>query len=345
MEDGARSQFVVEVNQLSHRLAVLKQSIVNIQESVNKQMVKSEENRAAIAATDSVISQSETALMLTPSQKDWSLQTPDQAEEQISSLRNQLISLSSVESRLTSCTGEIRDVSVPLVTDDTSSSELTRAMNQWQSVFEESLGQYHSLLAHIAQHQDRLTALRVWEDNMNTASSNLSTQLSESYHEISQQIGLGLLHRTLLINNQQHLLLRNISDDHITNLTKRNQEILDQIDNRNLVLSNRQMLWNKVTVDHQRLAAWIRDMEREKQLLNLKHVSLHLIMSLLVKIEKMLEKVPQGERLLQQLLILQPELSSQFSPSVLTSLRSEFHNYQVNQNSRFYEKYFKQNFF
>merc|ERR1719323_1812168 len=125
-------------------------------------------------------------------------------------------------------------------------------MNQWQSVFEESLGQYHSLLAHIAQHQDRLTALRVWEDNMNTASSNLSTQLSESYHEISQQIGLGLLHRTLLINNQQHLLLRNISDDHITNLTHRNQ-----------VLSNRQMLWNKVTVDHQILAAWIRDMERE----------------------------------------------------------------------------------
>merc|ERR1712079_50032 len=157
--------------------------------------------------------------------------------------------------------------------------------------------------------------------------SNLSTQPSESYQEIGEQISLGVLHRTLLIHNQQQLMVRQPSEHAhaVKNLAAKNKELLAQIDNKNMVLRNRQLLLDNFSLDQDKLAAWLRDMEREKQLLNLKYIAVKRLPSILKKIQQLLDKLPKGETLYKQLVLVQCNLKSNFNSSVMSSTRSEVH--------------------
>merc|ERR1712079_706996 len=155
--------------------------------------------------------------------------------------------------------------------------------------------------------------------------SNLSTPPSESYQEIGEQISLGVLHRTLLIHNQQQLMVRQPSEHAhaVKNLAAKNKELLAQIDNKNMVLRNRQLLLDNFSLDQDKLAAWLRDMEREKQLLNLKYIAVKRLPSILKKIQQLLDKLPKGEKLYKQLVLVQCNLKSNFNSSVMSSTRSE----------------------
>ena len=114
-----------------------------------------------------------------------------------------------------------------------------------------------------------------------------------------------------------------------TKTSKENQNILEKINNRNEVLRNRQILWDTYTLDLDKLTAWLRDMEREKQMLNLKHVAQIRLPKILRKIQTLLEKIPSGEKLYKKLVSLQYDLKINFSSSVQHSVKSELHNCQV----------------
>ena len=148
---------------------------------------------------------------------------------------------------------------------------------------------------------------------------------------VAVQMSVGVLHRTLLMQNQQQLMVRQPSEEAylVQNLTTRNQLLLDQIDNRNQVLTNRQLMWEGFTLDQDKLASWLREMEKEKQSLNLKHVALLRLPKLLSKIKQLLDRTPQGETLLKQLVSAQSNLQSNFNPSIISSVRSEIHSFQV----------------
>ena len=78
-----------------------------------------------------------------------------------------------------------------------------------------------------------------------------------------------------------------------------------------------------------KLTSWIREMEKEKQMLNLKHVALIRLPKLLRKIQSLLEKIPTGEKLFKQLSSVQSDLKTSFNSSVLHSVKSELHSCQV----------------
>merc|ERR1712045_58256 len=77
-----------------------------------------------------------------------------------------------------------------------------------------------------------------------------------------------------------------------------------------------------------KLTSWIREMEKEKQMLNLKHVALIRLPKLLRKIQSLLEKIPTGEKLFKQLSSVQSDLKTSFNSSVLHSVKSELHSCQ-----------------
>ena len=330
MDEGGRSHFVVEVEDLGHRIAILRETIMNLHQTLETKSAEISNNNNIMENAKEVLHETENALIRrTPSDEEV-LSDPDLAFQQITALKTQLISLSKVESNLTGLKTEAFDPCTTLVPYN-QSSEIVSTLQIWQNVFEDALGRYHRLSSLLASQHAKEMALKVWENQLEQAASKLDTPLSSSYEEIGEQMSLGDIHRTLLLHNQQQLMVRQPSPHAraIQDLTKRNQNILEKIDNRNGILRTRQILWDTYSLDLSKLTAWIRDMEREKQMLNLKHVALIRLPKLLRKIHMLLEKMPVGEKLYKQLVSVQSDLKTSFNSSVLHSVKSELHSCQV----------------
>ena len=330
MDDVGKSHFVLEVEDLSHRISILRNTITSLYQSLELKQTEIVKNNNIIEDAKNVLSDSENALVTRSATAQELAAKPQLAIEQIENLRLQLTMLGRTESNLTWMGPERVDSSTALV-PYTNNDEVVDTLQLWQNVFEDTLQKYHNLSSLLASQKSKEIALKIWENHLDQVSSALSTPLSESYNEIGEQISVGVVHRGLLMHNQQQLMVRQPSEEAplIQNLTTRNQELLDQIDNRNQVLTNRQLLWEGFTLDQDKLASWLREMEKEKQSLNLKHVALLRLPKLLAKIKQLLARTPQGEGLLKQLVTVQSKLQSNFNPSIMSSVRTEIHSFQV----------------
>ena len=329
MDEGGRSHFAVEVEDLGHRISVLRDTIMNIHKSLESKNSEISNNNNVIENASNVLHETENFLIERPPSDEELISNQELAYQQISKLKSQLTSLSKVESNLTGLKPVAIDTCTSLVPYQ--NREIVSTLQIWQNVFEDTLGRYHKLSSLLASQHAKEMALKVWENQIDQVSSNLSTPPSSSYKEIGEQICLGDIHRTLLMHNQQQLMVRQPSEyaGAVKDLTKRNQNILEKINNRNEVLRNRQILWDTYTLDLDKLTAWLRDMEREKQMLNLKHVAQIRLPKILRKIQTLLEKIPSGEKLYKKLVSLQYDLKINFSSSVQHSVKSELHNCQV----------------
>ena len=330
MDDVGKSHFVLEVEDLSHRISILRNTITSLYQSLELKQTEIVKNNNIIEDAKNVLSDSENALVTRSATAQELAAKPQLAIEQIENLRLQLTMLGRTESNLTWMGPERVDSSTALV-PYTNNDEVVDTLQLWQNVFEDTLQKYHNLSSLLASQKSKEIALKIWENHLDQVSSALSTPLSESYNEIGEQISIGVVHRGLLMHNQQQLMVRQPSEEAplIQNLTTRNQELLDQIDNRNQVLTNRQLLWEGFTLDQDKLASWLREMEKEKQSLNLKHVALLRLPKLLAKIKQLLARTPQGESLLKQLVTVQTKLQSNFNPAIMSSVRTEIHSFQV----------------
>ena len=331
MDEGGRSHFVVEVEDLGHRITILRETIINLHQTLETKSAEISNNNNVLENSRQVLHDTENALITRPPSDEELISNPELAYQQITALKTQLTSLSKVESNLTGLKPTNTDPCTSLVPYN-QSSEIVSTLQIWQNVFEDALARYHRLSSLLASHHAKEMALKVWENQMDQAATSLSTPLSSSYEEIGEQMSLGDIHRTLLLHNQQQLMVRQPSPHAgaVQELTKKNQNILEKIDNRNGILRQRQILWDTYSLDLNKLTAWIRDMEREKQMLNLKHVALIRLPKLLRKIQILLEKIPAGEKLYKQLVSVQSDLKTSFNSSVLHSVKSELHSCQVN---------------
>merc|ERR1711915_528214 len=147
--------------------------------------------------------------------------------------------------------------------------------------------------------------------------------------EIAEQMRLGSLHKSLLTQSQQ-LMLRTPSQmqSQVQILTERNQDVLDRLGEREILLRSRLALWDNYMGDQERLMTWLRDMEREKQMLNLKHVAVKRIPRVLKKIENLLDRMPLGEKLFKDLVSQQNELQNNYDSNTISSIRIELHSLQ-----------------
>lgn len=330
MDEGGRSHFVVEVEDLGHRISILRETMMNLHLSLETKSAELANNNNVLENARHVLHDTENALIERSPSDEELISNPELAYQQIIALKTQLTSLSKVESNLTGMKPETIDHCTSLVPYN-QSSEIVSTLQIWQNVFEDALGRYHRLSTLLASQHTKEMAIKVWENQMDQAASSLNTPLSSSYEQIGEQMSLGDIHRTLLLHNQQQLMVRQPSPHAgaVQELTKKNQNILEKIDNRNGILRQRQILWDTYSLDLNKLTAWIRDMEREKQMLNLKHVALIRLPKLLRKIQTLLEKIPAGEKLYKQLVSVHSELKTSFNSSVLHSVKSELHSCQV----------------
>ena len=332
MDEAGRSHFAVEVEDLDHRISTLRDSITSLHQTFNARKTDMEERNMAVEKSQHVISEVETALVArTDSEPEFS-PDPELCLAEISLVRSQLMKLGKVESELSERRPERASSSTALVAvREEESLVTTNTLQLWQEVFQDTLARYNRLSALLASQQAKDLALRVWENHLDQVSEGLAAPPSNNYMAIAEQMRIISLHRNLLLQSQQ-LLLRQPSPSQpsksVTRLVRRNQEVLQRMEERNDLLRERQAMWDRFSVESDKLQAWLREMEREKQLLNLKHVALKRVPTVLNKIQQLLEKVPAGEKLLRQLTAQQTELRSHYEAGSLAWVKVELHGVQ-----------------
>merc|ERR1712106_990664 len=329
MDEGGRSHFVVEVDDLTHRIVTLRDTITGLHQTLNSRKNDINKTNGAVEEVQNVIEDVKNALTITTPAEIISSLPPQDAVDQLTALRGQLLKLGKAESHISGLRPGATSSCTALVPYNNTNDSIVNILQLWQTVFEDTLSRYHRMSAMLASQHAKDATLRVWESHLDQVAANLSAPPSASYTEISEQMRMGSLHRSLLTQSQQ-LMLRTSAPVHgqVQRLTERNQEVLDQLEQRAVLLRSRHALWDNYNIDQERLLSWLRDMEREKQMLNLKHVAIKRIPKVLKKIEYLLEKMPLGEKLLKDLVTQQTELQANYDSNTISSVRIELHSIQ-----------------
>merc|ERR1712106_114183 len=329
MDEGGRSHFVVEVDDLTHRIVTLRDTITGLHQTLNSRKNDINKTNGAVEEVQNVIEDVKNALTITTPAEIISSLPPQDAVDQLTALRGQLLKLGKAESHISGLRPGATSSCTALVPYNNTNDSIVNILQLWQTVFEDTLSRYHKMSAMLASQHAKDATLRVWESHLDQVAANLSAPPSASYTEISEQMRMGSLHRSLLTQSQQ-LMLRTSAPVHgqVQRLTERNQEVLDQLEQRAVLLRSRHALWDNYNIDQERLLSWLRDMEREKQMLNLKHVAIKRIPKVLKKIEYLLEKMPLGEKLLKDLVTQQTELQANYDSNTISSVRIELHSIQ-----------------
>jgi len=327
MDEGGRSHFVVEVDDLTHRIVTLRDTITGLHETLNSRQNDINKSNLAVEQTQTILDDVKQSLMISTPADIISSLPPDDAVDQLTVLRGQLLKLGKAESHISGLRPEMTSSCTALVPYNNMNDSIVNILQLWQTVFEDTLSRYHRMSAMLASQHAKDAILRVWEGHLDQVAANLAAPASSSYTEIAEQMRIGSLHRSLLTQSQQ-LMLKSSAPVHrqVQRLTERNQEVLDQLEQRTSILRSRQALWDNYNIDQERLSCWLRDMEREKQLLNLKHVAIKRIPKVLKKIECLLSKMPHGDKLLKDLLAQQTELQANYDSNTMSSVRIELHN-------------------
>ena len=330
MDEGGRSHFVVEVDDLTHRIVTLRDTITGLHQTLNERQNDINKTNGTVEEVQNVIDDVENALAISTPEDIINSLPPENAVDQLSALRSQLLKLGKAESHISILQPNTTSSCTALVPYNNTSDTIVNILQLWQTVFEDTLSRYHKMSTMLASQHAKDATLRVWESHLDQVAANLSAPPSSSYTEIAEQMRLGSLHKSLLTQSQQ-LMLRTPSQmqGQVQRLKERNQDVLDRLGEREILLRSRLALWDNYIADQERLMSWLRDMEREKQMLNLKHVAVKRIPRVLKKIENLLDRMPLGEKLFKDLVSQQNELQNNYDSNTISSIRIELHSLQV----------------
>ena len=323
MDEGGRAHFVVEVEELTHRIVGLRESLLSLQAGL---MAREEEQaRVAKAVEDAkqVVEESSTALLAASPAEVLAELGAEERVEQLSGLRDQLLRLSQAECHLANLPPP-SPASTALVPSQNSGERVAATLHLWQRVFEDTLARYHRLSSSLVGED---MALEVWRSQLEAVNKKPKHVPALTYSQVGETMREVALQRSLLAQSQQ-LMLR-MPGPEVAQLTEQSSEALDLLESWSKQLRSRQAAWDQHAIKAEHLAAWLREMEKEKAKLNLKHVALRRVGKVLKRIEELLERVPAGEQMLKDVAGGQASLAADsFHPTALSSFRVQLHSIQ-----------------
>ena len=277
----------------------------------------------AVEEAQRVVTESSTALTSASPLEILAELGVEQRVEQLEGLREQLLRLSLAESHLSGAPAPTTS-STALVPSQTGSERVAATLQLWQQVFEDTLARYHRLSASLVGED---LALDLWRSQVETVTQQPRQPAALSYSGVREQLREVALQRSLLTQSQQ--LMVRVPGTEVCHLAERSKEALDLLEERSRELKARQVAWDLHTVKAENLAAWLREMEREKAKLNLKHVALRRVDKVLKRIEELLGRIPTGEAMLRDVATGQSALAlDSFQPSALAGFRQQLHSIQ-----------------
>lgn len=240
------------------------------------------------------------------------------------------MALSKAESQIQ----KIKDKTIEISTTKTETSVI-EILELWQQVFRETFQQYHRLSTRLVKNEDGAAALKLWQEYLVNVQQFLQGTIPGDYHSLSEHQHLCQVHQNLL-TTQQNVLKPSRADDQLAkdlveisvmeqfnSLTNLHNETLSRIIDRHSEVQNRLNAWETYKEDQNKLLGWLKNIEKEREHMQLRYMHIRRIPKLLSRIENLLEKLPQGEEQTDNLQRQQNLLLQFCDDALATSIRME----------------------
>lgn len=247
-------------------------------------------------------------------------------EDKLITLRDHLLSLSKAEGQIE----KIKDKTLESSQTTRTETSVIEILELWQQVFRETFQQYHRLSTRLVKNEDSAAALKLWQEYLVHVQQFLAGTIPDDYHGLSEHQHLCQLHQNLLTTQQNVLKPLDAKEkvelsvmEQFNSLTNLHNETLSRIMERHNEVQNRLDAWDKYRQDQNKLLAWLKDMEKERERLQLRYIHMRRVPKVLSRIGNLLSKIPQGEEKANQLQKQQNHLLQFCDEALATSIRME----------------------
>lgn len=230
---------------------------------------------------------------LTPLHEDGEI-----VEDKLIALRDNLIALGKSEADIAPAKSELPDID----RDVSDEHSIVRILELWQAMFRDTFLHYHRLSTALVRSGDAATALRLWNDYLIDLQSFLSGSVPVDYENLTEHRRLCRVHRNLLTSQRSVLMNENRDTknkdlaDKFDTMTNLHNETLARIVERHDEVCTRIAAWDEYRQIHTELLKWLKEMDREKEKLQLRYVHIKRIHKILTKIQNLFDKVPEGKK-------------------------------------------------
>ncbi|KAI5642763.1 hypothetical protein NE865_05289 [Phthorimaea operculella] len=219
-------------------------------------------------------------------------------EDKLIALRENLIALGKSEADIAPAKAELPDID----RDVSDEHSIVRILELWQAMFRDTFLHYHRLSTALVRSGDAATALRLWHEYLLDLQSFLSGSVPGDYENLTEHRRLCRVHRNLLASQRSILMNENKETknrdlaDKFDTLTNLHNETLARIVERHDEVCNRIAAWDDYREIYTELLRWLKEMEREKEKLQLRYVHIKRINKVLAKIQNLSDKIPEGKK-------------------------------------------------
>ncbi|KAF5292002.1 hypothetical protein FQA39_LY14119 [Lamprigera yunnana] len=249
-------------------------------------------------------------------------------DNKLEMLREHLLDLSKTENKIQKLKENSLEMSRPTKTEST----VLETLQLWQQVFRDTFQQYHRLSTRLVKNEDSVAALKLWQEYLLHVQQFLLGSIPSEYNSLAEHQRLLEVHQNLLTTQQSILQPLNEDDNKLfelsiseqfNSLTNLHNETLSKIADRHLEVRNRLNAWDRYRFDQNRLLAWLRDMEKERERLQLRYIHIRRVAKVLLKIQNLLSQIPHGEEQAAQLQKQQTKLLRFTDDAFGASIRME----------------------
>ncbi|XP_066252950.1 muscle-specific protein 300 kDa isoform X4 [Euwallacea similis] len=252
-----------------------------------------------------------------------------ETEVKLQALRDHLIALGKAESQIQ----KIREETVETSTVKTETSVI-EILELWQQVFRETFQQYHRLSSRLVKNEDGAAALRLWQEYLLNVQQFLQGTIPGDYQSLSEHQHLCQVHQNLLTTQQNVLkpndgsalaggLVETSVMEQFNSLTNLHNETLSRIVDRHREVQKRLEAWEKYRMDQNVLLEWLKNLEKEREQMQLRYLHVRRIPKLTSRIQSLLDKIPQGGQQAESLQQQQNFLLQFCDDALATSIRME----------------------
>ncbi|XP_044754283.1 nesprin-1-like isoform X2 [Coccinella septempunctata] len=313
-----------EIDDLGKRLENVRKSLTILSDVAEEQYNQKAENEGKINETRDLIQAIKSSVNGISS-------NADNDEQKLTDVRDNLLALGKAESHIQLVRNKTLELSQTVRTETT----VLEVLELWQEVFKETFQQYHRLSSRLVKNEDAAAALRLWQEYLVNVQQFLQGSIPSDYYSLSDHQHLCQVHKNLLTTQQNILqpldqngqlasgLVENSVLEQFNTLTSLHNETLDSIVQRYTEVQNRINSWERYRTDQNRLHAWLKDIEREKERMQLRYLHIRGINRVISQIDTLLSKIPYGEDQLTNLIEQQQKILQFGDDALSTSIRME----------------------
>lgn len=315
-----------EVEALGKRLQDVRESLATLADVADAKAAFKEETTNQINGTKTYLDSVQKCV-------DDIDQNPDSdSEVKLITLRDHLLALSKAEGQIQ----KIKDKTLEMTKTTKTDSSIIEILELWQQVFRETFQQYHRLSTRLIKNEDGAAALKLWQEYLLNVQQFLQGTVPGDYHSLSEHQHLCQVHQNLLTTQQNVLQPMNQKESQIggglvetsvmeqfNSLTNLHNETLSRIMDRHREVQTRLNAWDDYKTDQSKLLAWLKNIEKEREKMQLKYIHIRRIPKLISRIQTLLDKIPEGERQVNTLQAQQNLLLQFCDDALATSVRME----------------------